>query len=118
MGGKKEFVENSSGNRLLLIMVIVLVLVFSLPFFINKKPNELFQGVASEDFCRMKCGSSDYVTSNNNTKFNFVRCVCAENVGMANNRYGSASLKTFEIYFDSFSEVELTRDDVDSRINP
>jgi hypothetical protein len=89
-------------------LIAILILVLAL-ILVPKKPSELYEGNSAEKFCLEKCPPNQYYTSNNNSEFNFIRCVCVTGVKYSHSeKIGSSdSPKTKTTYFDSITEFEV-----------
>ena len=117
----KKRKDNTNLKLTILFIIMGLIILGIIIYFIYlgvNNNNYIFSfGEPSEEFCNEKCGEYDLLYSNNNTEYKFIRCECiagkTEPVGYKQ----SVNLKTFEVYFDSNTLEEISKNEVKKRIS-
>ena len=110
----KKKAENKIIFWFVAISAIILIGIIILTRILPTYP-ELNDGSSAFDFCKDKCnGTSGLTTSNNNSKYNFIRCECVTEINKgASLRYPTIMISN---YFDSQTYQELNERDVIKRI--
>ncbi len=113
----------STQSILLLLILLSPILFFAgIMYFIYlqipESPPDFYEGSLSVEFCTEKCGDLDYLSSINNTKYQFISCECVVGIKLGDGKYSSvASVKSVEYFFDSETFEETTKKDILKKIN-
>ena len=105
-------------RNLLLAIIVMILFVVVLLVIIPKNPPELILGSLATDFCNEKCDGKSVYSSNNNSKYDFIRCECVGGIQKTHSEYyGGSDYPIIKvIYFDSQTYQELNKTDVIKRI--
>jgi len=115
MNAKKK---RKKENAVILEFVIIFAIIITSIIILTKvfpTYTELNEGLPTFDFCKDKCnGTSGLTTSNNNSKYNFIRCECAlELIKGASVKY---SIILISNYFDSLTYQKISETEAIKRI--
>jgi hypothetical protein len=97
-------------KKVLLIIISIIILSFTsiTTLKIITENQELKSGKPAEEFCKSKCHPHQIITSNNNSKYNFIRCECLIKAKTEASTGGiKTNLETRIYYYNATTESEI-----------
>lgn len=111
---KKHIKEKLFTSFLILFILVMLALIF-IPALHGPREH-LDDGSSAAPFCSLYCGSENYYSSINSTKYAFIRCDCVDGIRYGDGQYVKDAPTFTSTYFDSQSLKEIPRTLVGERI--